>query len=435
MTHYDISITNGSILTEAGAQPVPNEHIGIKNGLIKHIGPLDSFSATKTIDAKDCLICPGLINAHCHSAMTLFRGLADDLPLMTWLNDHIFPAEATYVSSEMVYWCTKLAAAEMILAGTTTVADGYFFEFEAVRAFNDTGIRSVAAQGIIDFPAPGVPDPQHNIAAAENFLKAFPQSPLAQKALFCHSPFTCRPATLQKAKQLANDNNCLLFIHAAETEAELAQVMKSYNTTPIRHLNALGVLDKKTVCVHTVVIDDHEIALLKKSGCGVVTCPESNMKLASGVAPIPRLLQAGVTVALGTDGCASNNDLDLFSEMDTLAKLHKVTNSNPTALSAKQALSAATLGGAKVLGLPDTGTLHPGKLADIIIIDLHTPHLTPFYNQDSLIYCAKGTDVKTSIIGGKLVMHDRKILTFDVEETMEHVNKLSSSVAQLSKSN
>nr|MBF0222829.1 amidohydrolase [Desulfobulbaceae bacterium] len=434
MTDYDISIINGTILSKAGTHPSPNELVGIKDGFIKHIGPWHHFSATKTIDAKNCLICPGLINAHGHSAMTLFRGLADDLPLMTWLNDHIFPAEAKYVSREMVYWATKLAAAEMIMSGTTTVADGYFFESEAVRAFNDTGMRSITAQGIIDFPAPGVPDPQHNITAAETFLATFPNTHLANKALFCHSPYTCSPATLQKAKQLASDNNCLMFIHAAETQAELAQVEKSYGTTPIRHLNALGVLDKNTVCIHTVLVDDHEIDILKTSGCGVVTCPESNMKLASGVAPVPGLLQAGIPVALGTDGCASNNDLDLFSEMSSLAKLHKVTSSDPTVLSAAQALSAATVGGARVLGLPETGVLHPGKMADIIIIDLHKPHLTPFYNQNSLVYCAKGADVNTSIIGGKLVMHNRKILTFEVEETMAYVNNLAVSVAQLSKS-
>jgi 5-methylthioadenosine/S-adenosylhomocysteine deaminase len=438
MTHYDIIITNGVILPAAGAPHTVNGHIGIKNGLIKHIALQNEkpppFSATTTIDAKGSLICPGLINGHCHSAMTLFRGLADDLPLMTWLNDHIFPAEARFVTAEMVYWCSKLAAAEMILAGTTTVADGYFFESEAVKAFNDSGIRSVAAQGIIDFPAPGVPDPSGNLAAAKMFLANFPHNTLSNKALFCHSPYTCSSKTLQKAKQLADANNCLMFIHAAETQAECLQIKELYGASPIRYLNSLGVLDENSVCVHCVVVDDYEINLLKQSGCGVVTCPESNMKLASGVAPVPDLLRAGVPVSLGTDGCASNNNLDLFLEMNSLAKLHKVSRCDPAVLRATEALAAATSVGATVLGLPGTGTLQPGRQADIIIIDLHQPHLTPFYNQDALVYCAKGSDVTTSIIDGKLIMHNRKILTFDVDEAITRVNNLSVAAAQLSKS-
>jgi len=437
MTHYDIIITNGFILPAAGVQHTINGYIGIKDGLIKHIAPQgekSSFSATTTIDAKASLICPGLINGHCHSAMTLFRGLADDLPLMTWLNDHIFPAEAKFVTSEMVYWCSKLAAAEMILTGTTTVADSYFFELEAVKAFNDSGIRSVAAQGIIDFPAPGVPDPSLNLLEAKLFLDNFPHNTLSSKALFCHSPYTCSSQTLQKVKQLADANNCLMFIHAAETQVECLQIKESYGFSPIRYLGSLGVLDENTVCVHCVTIDEHEINLLKDSGCGVVTCPESNMKLASGVAPVPALLRAGVPVALGTDGCASNNSLDLFSEMNSLARLHKVVCADPAILNAKEALTAATAAGATVLGLPGTGTLQPGMLADIIIIDLDQPHLTPFYNQDALVYCAKGPDVSTSIIDGKLVMHNRKILTFDVDETMARVTNLGLATAELSKS-
>jgi len=356
------------------------------------------------------------------------------LPLMTWLNEYIFPAEARFVTREMVYWCSKLAAAEMILTGTTTVADGYFFELDAVKAFNDSGIRSVAAQGIIDFPAPGIPDPIANLLEAKRFLDNFPHGSLSHKALFCHSPYTCSPQTLQKAKRLADDNNCLMFIHAAETQAECSQIKESYGLSPVRHLNSLGILDENTVCVHCITIDEHEIKLLKDSGCGVVTCPESNMKLASGIAPIPELIRNGVPVALGTDSCASNNTLDLFSEMNSLAKLHKVVCSDPTVLSAREALAAATTVGAKVLGLPDTGSLQPGMLADIIIIDLNQPHLTPFYNQNSLVYCAKGADVNTSIIDGKLVMHDRKILTFDLDETLAHVAGLSTAVAGFSKS-
>lgn len=437
MTHYDIIIHNGLLLPQAGEALTNNGSIGITNGFIKRIAAADeklsACSATTTIDAKGQLICPGLINAHGHSAMTLFRGLADDLPLMDWLQNHIFPAEATHVNPEMVYWCSKLAAAEMILSGTTCVADSYFFESEAVKAFIDSGIRSVAAQGIIDFPAPGVPDPTNNIIAAQEYLRNFPNHPLSSKALFCHSPYTCSPNTLCKAKELATDNDCLLFIHAAETEAEVIQINKTYGTTPIRHLYDLGILDDRTVCVHCIAISEEEITLLQRSGSAVVTCPESNMKLASGAAPIHRLRQAGVPVALGTDGCASNNDLDLFSEMGSLARLHKLINSDPTVMKASETFASATSSGAKALGLTDLGTLQPGQRADLILLDINQPHLTPFYNPDNLVYCAKGSDVVTSIINGKLVMQGRKLLSIDVAETIEQVRKLSATVLPLSK--
>ncbi|MDP2105162.1 MAG: amidohydrolase, partial [Desulfobulbaceae bacterium] len=355
-----------------------------------------------------------------------FRGLADDLPLMEWLHQHIFPAEARFVSPEMVYWCSKLAAAEMILSGTTTVADSYFHEEAAVQAFRDTGIRAVAAQGIIDFPAPGVPDPRDNITVASSFLENFQGLNRIQPAIFCHSPYTCGTKTLEQAKNLTRRHGCKLFIHLAETAEEVRLIHAQHGTSPTRYLDRLGLLDQETVAVHCVHLTNDDISLIRERGCGIITCPESNMKLASGIAPVPAMLEAQIPTGLGTDGCASNNDLDLFSEMDTLAKLHKINSQNPTVLPARQVLGLATSSGAKALGLSGSiGKLAPGFAADCLILDLNTPHLTPFHNPDLLVYAAKGSDVRTVIIDGEVVMAERRILTFDIAETMAKVREMA----------
>jgi 5-methylthioadenosine/S-adenosylhomocysteine deaminase len=429
--HYDILITNARLLNNdsRNRNNCSLRFLAIKGQLISQIGHManlpKNLQADKIIDADNCLVMPGLINGHCHAAMTLFRGLADDLPLMTWLNEHIFPAEAKHVSKDMVYWCAKLAAAEMILSGTTTVADGYFLEDSAAKAFMEIGIRAIAAQGIIDFPAPGVPDPSRNIEAASDYIDNFPASDLVSPALFCHSPYTCSPKTIQAAKALANERNCKLFIHVAETKAEVENHQKEHGLSPVRHLHKLHILDKNTVCVHCVWLDNEEINILAETGCGVITCPESNMKLASGVAPVPEMLSQQVSIGLGTDGCASNNDLNMLGEMSSLAKLHKVTSLDPTIIPAETCLQMAGWAGAKALGLEKIGALKIGMQADIILIDLNQVHLTPFYNQDIIVYAAQGGDVKSSIIGGKLVMENRKILTIDVEETISEVNRLA----------
>ena len=431
--HNDILIINSTILPLSHNEPelIQNGFISIRDGAISGLGPMadlpDSSLAEKIIDASGHLVMPGLVNTHTHAPMTLFRGMADDLPLMTWLNEHIFPAEAKNVNREMVYWCSKLAAAEMILAGTTTVADGYFLEDSVAEAFADCGLRSVVAQGVIDFPAPGVPDPAQNVAMAAQFIDRWQgRNNLITPAIFCHSPYTCSPVTLKRAKEMARLKNCMLFIHLAETRTEAEQIQEHHNTTPVRYLDSLGILDKDTICVHCVWPEEEEIEILAKSGAKVSTCPQSNMKLGSGIAPLKKMLAAGISVGLGTDGCASNNTLDIFSEMDLCAKIHKVKDLDPTALPAKAILEMATIGGASALGLAgEIGSLSPGKKADIIMLDLLQPHLQPFYHQDLLVYAASGADVSTVIINGKLVMQDRQILTFDADQAMAKVRKLA----------
>jgi 5-methylthioadenosine/S-adenosylhomocysteine deaminase len=429
----DLLIINGLLKTPADPNPSPDQigYVAIKGGKIIDIGSMGKLPGgikpARLIDADGGLILPGLVNSHNHAAMTLFRGLADDLPLQSWLQDHIFPAEAKFVNAEMVYWCSKLAAAEMILSGTTTVADGYFFEDEAARAFKDASLRAVAAQGVIDFPAPGVPDPAANIDTGARFIEKWIGDDLISPGIFCHSPYTCSGATIRKAKDLARRAGCHFFIHAAETGSEVAESRKQHEVSPIRYLEQLGILDGCTVLVHCVWLDDDDIRIIAESGAGVVSCPASNMKLAAGVAPVDKLVAADIPVGLGTDGCASNNSLDMFREMSMAAKLVKVNRLDPTLLPANRVFTLATSGGASVLGLQSkVGELAVGRLADLIIVDLQKPHLTPMYAADSmLVYAASGSDVSTSIINGRLVLDNYQLLTVDLPEIIGKVSAMA----------
>ena len=430
--HCDLLIINATLLADPSRIELQERmYLAIRNGVILANGSMqilpDRPDAGQTIDARGGVVMPGLVNGHTHAAMTLFRGLADDLPLMSWLQEHIFPAEAAYVDEEMVYWCSKLAAAEMIMAGTTTLVDGYFHEDAAALAFADAGIRAVAAQGIIDFPAPGVADPAGNIQAGADFLGKWQgRSPLVTPALFCHSPYTCGGDTLRRAKDLARSAGVCLCIHVAETAQEVAGIREQHGLSPVGLLQSLGLLDTGTVCIHGVWLTCEDIAILKETGAGVVTCPESNMKLAAGVAPLPALLAAGIPVGLGTDGCASNNDLDLFQEMGMCARLHKGISLDPACVPAARVLEMATTGGAQLFGLGGTvGRLAPGMRADCIIVDRTRPGLTPLYNAHTLVYAGRGSDVSTVIIDGRVVMQERLLLAFDLRETMAEVRRLS----------
>jgi 5-methylthioadenosine/S-adenosylhomocysteine deaminase len=430
----DILITNICLPADGKEQAVQgNCSIALSGDTIEEIGLAADFRAVKAktiINGQGNLALPGLVNGHCHAAMTLFRGLADDLQLMEWLNDHIFPAEAAHVNSEMVYWCTRLAAAEMILSGTTTVADGYFHEHEAARAFADAGMRAIVAQAIIDFPAPGVPDPTRKIQVTADFIDQWQQEDsLISPAVFAHSPYTCSPETLQQAKTLARDKGVLFFIHLAESRFEADMVINSQSSSPVRHLHSLGILDRQTVCIHCVHPDEEDMDILAASGAAVVTCPQSNMKLASGIAPVQAMLAKGIRLGLGTDGAASNNGLDMFREMDLCAKLHKLPNLDPVAVPAAAVLQMATSSGAAALGMQEEiGTLAPGMKADIILVDSKAAHLQPLHGLDLLVYAAGGADVQTVLINGQLVMENRKFLSFDLAETMEQVRRLARQV-------
>jgi 5-methylthioadenosine/S-adenosylhomocysteine deaminase len=428
----DILIKDGLILPLSPDYPEYFKgSVGIRGDQITLIQRSDSPDlppARKIIEARGRLVMPGLINGHTHGAMTLFRGLADDLPLQTWWEKHIFPAETRFVNPETVYWGTLLAGAEMLLSGTTTCADGYFFMEEGARAYAQAGMRALVCQGVLDFPIPGVAHPRDNISAAARFVDTWKGvSPLIETGIFCHSPYTCSSETLLKVKKICLEKGVPFFIHAAETRDEVFQVSSREGKTPVRYLQALGLLDRRTVIVHGVHVDAREMEALAETGTALVHCPESNMKLASGIAPIAEMAVKGIPVGLGTDGCASNNDLDLFGEMDTAAKLQKVHTGDPTALEARQVVQMVTSRGATVLGLaPWVGTLEIGKKADLILVDMTGPHWVPCYDPFShLVYAARGTDVDSVIIDGKMVVEGRKITTFDLEEVLDRVKGFS----------
>jgi len=363
--------------------------------------------------------------------MALFRGLADDLPLSIWLNEYIFPAEANHIHPESVRIGALLSSAEMLLSGTTTCCDGYFHEDHVAAAMNEIGMRGILGQGVIDLPAPGVPKPEDNINNAIKFLQKWKNiSSLITPSVFCHSPYTCSGSTLTKAKDAADAKGVLFQIHAAETKDENAFVQTKHHTTPVKYLDKIGIIDQNTLLVHAVWLDEDDIEIIAKRGASVSHNPGSNMKLASGIAPVPKLLKAGVTVGLGTDGCASNNNLDLFSEIDMTAKLHKVNAMNPTLIDAVTALKMATIEGARAIGLQDIiGSLEIGKKADVIVIDIRKPHLVPIYNPIShMVYSAQGSDVQDVVVDGRLLVKDRKLLTVNLENIIEEIIKLSKNI-------
>ena len=425
---YLLTFNQEKTIVEKGA-------VAIKGDRIAAIGEAsnveEKVEARKVLDASGCLIMPGLINLHTHAAMTCFRGLADDLPLQEWLNEHIFPAEASHLTEETVYWATLLAAVEMIRSGTTTFCDGYFYEDGAARAVAASGIRGIVGQGVVDFPAPGVPDPRINVKAAEAFVLRWQnKSPRLIPSIFCHSVYTCSPETLIAAKAICIDHEIIFQIHLAENQGELEETQQRYGKRPVEHLLKLGLLDEDTLCHHAVRVNEKEIELLAQRGVGISHNPESNMKLASGVAPLPKMLAGGVKVGLGTDGCASNNDLDLFQEMDKAAKLHKVHQGDPSLSSAVQIVQMATTGGASALGMADIlGSLEPGKKADLITIDLNQPHLTPMYEPCShLVYAARGADVRDVIVDGRMVMQRRQLVDIDEQEIMGKVREIAAAI-------
>jgi 5-methylthioadenosine/S-adenosylhomocysteine deaminase len=421
----DILLHNALVLTlEPGAAPITGGYVAVTGRRLTAVGqagrPRDLPPARQSLDLQGALVLPGLVNTHCHAPMVWFRGLADDLPLSTWLTDFIFPAEAAWLDPGTAYWGTLAAAAEMIRGGITTVADGYFFEAEVRRALAQAGLRAVAAQGVVDFPAPGVPDPRDNLKVAAEFLDTgtdFAEQGITS-AIFCHSPYTCGPDTLTRAKDLTRARQVPWFIHLAETQEEVAESRHKTGLSPAAYLDRLGVLDELTVAVHGVWLDPGDQEILARRGVKVSHCPESNLKLASGVAPIPELLSRGVAVGLGTDGAASNNNLDLWGEMSLAARLHKGWRRDPTLLPAAQVVGLATREGARVLGLDGrTGTLTPGKEADLIVLDLNRPHLTPLYDPFShLVYAARAADVRHVMAQGRWLLFDRQFTSLDWPE-------------------
>ncbi len=441
METVDLLISGDWVLTldpnlgtlEGGAVAVSGERI-------KDVGErlrLESlYRPRRRIHAAGSVVLPGLINAHTHAAMTLFRGLADDLPLMDWLQDYIFPVEA-HLRAEWVRWGTRLACAEMLMGGITTFCDMYLFEEEVASAAKEAGMRAVVGEVLYDFPSPNYGPLEEGFRYTEALIRKWKGDSLIQPAVEPHAPFTCSPELLQRARRVADENQVPLIIHLSETRDEVERVRDEHGTTPIRHLHRLGTLEGPTVAAHVVWADDEELELLRESGVGVVHNPESNMKLASGVSPVPRMLEMGIPVGLGTDGCASNNNLDLFGEMDTAAKLHKVHSQDPTVLDAQTVLKMATALGAKALGMEEEiGTLTPGKRADLIIVGLEAPHLLPLFHVTShLVYSARASDVKTVLVNGRVVVEEGRILTLDLEAVLNAAEGIAREIQQILRKN
>jgi 5-methylthioadenosine/S-adenosylhomocysteine deaminase len=433
----DILIAGGTLLTmEPPGDIIEEPLIGIRDGRIlfvkkEPLPPGITPEAHEVIDARGSLIMPGLVNAHTHLPMVLFRGLADDLPLIRWLTDHIFPVEALFVNPQTVHAASLLAIAEMILSGTTTFCDGYFFEGAVAGAAIDCGMRGIVGQGFIDFPTSDQPDGTRHRAQADKFVRKWKDlSPFITPSLVCHSSYTCSPDTLRTIKTVTRDAGLRFQIHLAETRDEVVLLQERYGKKSVHHLRDLDLLDEGTIAAHCIWLEEDELDILATLGVKVAHDPESNMKLGAGVAPVPAMLRRGIDVGLGTDGCASNNNLDLFGEMGMCAKLHKAFSADPTVLPAEKVVEMATIGGARVLGMTESiGSIVPGKWADIILLDLNKPHLTPLYRPFSqLVYAASGADVTTSIIGGRIVMRNRRLLTLDVGSAMAEVRKIASDI-------
>ena len=416
----DIVIRNGTVMTMAGPN-IERGLVAIDKGAIVDVGRMadldKKYTGRTIIDARGDAVLPGFVNAHTHVPMTLFRGIADDRDLMDWLNNFIFPAEAKNVDREFVRWGTRLAAAEMIRSGTTTFADMYYFESVIAEEAKKAGLRAVVGETLIDFPAPDNKTWDEAIRYATEFVKKWKGDPLITPALAPHAPFTVSREHLQQVRRLATELGVPILIHVSETKDELREVAeRAGGMTPAAYLDSIGFLGDDVVFAHGVWLTAQEIQTIAAKRVGVVHCPESNMMLASGVAPITAMQRAGVELGLGTDGPAgSNNNLDMIEEMASAARLQKVSRVNPKALTAREALAMATIGGARALGLAERiGTLQPGRRADVIIIDLDTAKTQPVYAVESaVVYAASGNSVTTTIVNGRILMRDRRLLTVD----------------------
>lgn len=433
-TPVDLLIHNAMVMTLNDAADIfqPGA-VAIRDDEIVWVGPEDSwaeqFEPREKLNMAGGLVMPGLINAHTHAAMTCFRGLADDLPLSVWLNDHIFPAEKK-ISGEVVYKGTLLACAEMILGGITTFCDMYLFEDQVARAAHEASMRALVGEVLYDFPSPNYGPPEKGLAFTRDLIQAWQGDPLISVAVEPHAVYTCSPELLYACRDISEDFRVPMIIHLAESQDEVNQVKERYGLSPVDHLKQLDLLSPQLIADHCVVLTEEEMDVLAESGVRVVHNNESNMKLANGVAPVAKLLERGVPVGLGTDGCASNNNLDMLAEMDSVAKLHKVYRMDPTIMDAKTVVRLATRGGARVLGLEEQiGSLEPGKKADIIGLDLDKPHLTPLYNIYShVVYAASAADVTLNIINGGVVMRNRELLTLDVERVMAEVRAIAKQI-------
>mgnify|MGYP000845055150 CR=1 FL=1 len=423
-----ILIRNTQILTMTGAA-LQNGDILIEHDKIAALGTVTDEQAegAQVIDGKRTVAMPGLVNTHTHAAMTLLRSYADDMELMSWLNDKIWPAEAKFVNSS-IYWGTSLAVLEMIQSGTTTFADMYDSMHEVARVTEESGVRANLSRGLIVFSDPELKNIQKNIRLYENFHN---QAEGRLKVWFGpHAPYTCPPEYLEKIVDAAAYCKTGLHVHLAETQDELRQIKEGYGKTPTEYLHDLGVFELPALAAHGVYLTDSDVEILKEHNVSIAHNPSSNLKLASGIADVARYQKAGLNVSLGTDGASSNNSLNMFKEMTMCSFAQKVKTMDPTVLPAEAVLQMATINGARALHWDnEIGTLEVGKKADIILVDIDKPHFSPWNNTVSdLVYSAQGSDVKTTIVNGKVLMQNYEVLTMDRERIMAEAARIAHSI-------
>ena len=416
----DMIVRGGTVVTMDGSRRViESGSVAVKNGRIVAVGSVAeidrNYGSREIVNATGKVVIPGLINGHTHVPMTLFRGLADDLDLQEWLTKYIFPAEAKNVTEEFVRVGARLGLAEMIRSGTTTYCDMYYFEDAIADETSKAGMRGVLGETVIDFPVADNKTNAEAMAYVEKFVSKWKNNPLITPAIAPHAPYTVSEEHLKAARAFSDRTGAPIVTHISETKREVDDSVKAKGTTPVDYLNRIGFLNNRVIAAHMVWPSEAELGLLKQLGVGIVHNPQSNMKLASGVAPIPRMLKEDLPVGLGTDGAASNNDLSMWEEMDTAAKLHKLISNDPKVVSAEEAFEMATIRGARALHLEkEIGSIEKGKRADLVVVDLDDLNQTPYYNiYSDLVYAAKAADVRTVIIEGRVVMRDRRLLTLN----------------------
>lgn len=430
MINVDYIISADYVLPmDEGLTAITDGAVAIKGKNILDVGTSEEIFkkyAPGTVIREDGrVVFPGLINTHTHAAMVYFRGIADDLPLKEWLENHIWPLENKWLSPEFVSDAIELACLEMLKGGVTTYNDMYFYEDAAGKATKKIGMRAVLGVGLLDFPTKSAQTVDEYFANAESFIKAWKGDNLITPCIAPHALYTCGTGTLKRARHVADKYDVPIHIHISETSWEVEEIRKMHDMRPVEYLDSLGFLDEKVLAVHCIWLTDREIEILAKRRVGVSHCIESSLKLSVGIAPVIRMLKAGVKVTFGTDSAASNNDLNILSEMSTAAKLHKALSGDPTALDAKTALLMATRWGAEVLGLGAvTGSIEKGKAADIVVANLNEPHLTPLYNIYShIVYSMRPSDVEMVMVDGKVVVNNGKLMTADESEILHNAKR------------
>lgn len=433
----DMLVLGGTVVTMDGARRIIEDGaVAVSDGRVVEVGTASDlqsrYAADETIDARGNVIIPGLINGHTHVPMTLFRGLADDLDLSEWLTKYIFPAEAKNVNEDFVRVGTRLGIAEMLRAGTTTYCDMYYFEDAVADETAKAGMRAVLGETIIDFPVADNKNNGEAMAYAERFLNKWKGNKLITPAIAPHAPYTVSEEHLRAIKALSDRTGAPIVTHISETLKEVEDITRSKGRPPIEYLDAIGFLNDRVIAAHVVHPNENELGILKRLNVGIVHNPQSNMKLASGVAPVPEMIRQGMRLGIGTDGAASNNDLNLWEEIDTAAKLHKVFSKDPKVVSAQQAFEMATIGGARALHMEqEIGSIEKGKRADLVIVDMDVLNQTPHYNiYSDLVYSSKAADVRTVIIEGRVVMRGGQLLTLNESEVKRKAREYRQRIMQ-----